>query len=541
MSDNQKGKELATQQEKANDIAAFFQTQSTMDAIMEVLPQHVSAERLLRTALTTIRTNPKILECSKSSLMSCVMGCAILGLEPEPFLGQAYIVPYNNKKVINGKDVWIKEAQLIPGYRGLIALARRAGMVQTVAAHVVYEKDEFDISYGLDDNIIHRPFLDGPRGDPKGAYVVFKFTDGSHSHQYMSESDIMAVARRSKTHKKGPKGEDIFFGPWKTDRGEMMKKTVIRRAIKMVPLSIEDARAPMNAQQLKAKDKADRAMATGLMADSAASSGVSQTALGMFNPDNVVDDAALEARVAEEVLDEYEDAEAIDVDATTGEVTPKQPETFQSVFIQSGVFTAAEQADLALFVGEAAEGEPGGVEAIRTTALTQQAGFIKSFKKWRQDKPADAPAPAKTPPVSMHDKDVPQEQESENPDPNAGQEQAAEEPKKRSRPTKVEMDAKRAEAGAIWVKAGKVLKDAETMVNSFQKDWNSSQCDRVIRDSGWKEPVEEAVEADESEKSMVEKTYECPDLEGTEDPYVTDKMCHARCGQEKQDGCPGRA
>lgn len=39
----------------------------------EVLPKHMDMNRMSRIALTTIRTNPKLLECAVPSLMGAVM------------------------------------------------------------------------------------------------------------------------------------------------------------------------------------------------------------------------------------------------------------------------------------------------------------------------------------------------------------------------------------------------------------------------------------------------------------------------------------
>ena len=82
--------------------------------ISEVLPKHVSAATLTRIAITEIRTNPKLLECSLVSLAGAVMKSAQLGLQLG-LLGHCYLVPY--------KD----EATFILGYKGMIELARRSG------------------------------------------------------------------------------------------------------------------------------------------------------------------------------------------------------------------------------------------------------------------------------------------------------------------------------------------------------------------------------------------------------------------------------
>lgn len=185
------------------------------------LPKHLTADRMLRVAMTSIQKTPKLMECTPQSLLACVMTCAQLGLEPDQFLGQAYLVPYG------------KICTLIPGYRGYIALARRSGELQTLSAQVVYSNDEFTLQYGVDDILVHKPALNG-RGDPIGAYCVFKYKDGAYSFDWMSKDDIEKIRKRSQAANNGP---------WVTDWDEMAKKTVIKRHAKLAPLSVEFQRA----------------------------------------------------------------------------------------------------------------------------------------------------------------------------------------------------------------------------------------------------------------------------------------------------------
>jgi recombination protein RecT len=205
-----------------NSQVATVRDWLTSDAFKEQLrlaaPEMMDVNRLIRIVFTQIRRNPKLMECTRESLMACVMGCAQLGLEPEPFLGQAYLVPYG------------KECTLIPGYRGYIALARRSGEVKSVTAQAVHENDTFELVYGVpEDKLRHVPAI-GKRGDFVGAYVVFRYKDGSYSFDYMPKEDIDKIRKRSKASSSGP---------WVTDYEEMAKKTVIRRHIKIAPLSVE--------------------------------------------------------------------------------------------------------------------------------------------------------------------------------------------------------------------------------------------------------------------------------------------------------------
>ena len=95
-----------------------------MPAIKQAIPKHMTPERLLRIATTSIRQNPKLKVCTAQSLLGAVMQCAQLGLEPS-VLGHAYLVPYKNKKKDGTREWWEDECQFQIGYKGLIELARR--------------------------------------------------------------------------------------------------------------------------------------------------------------------------------------------------------------------------------------------------------------------------------------------------------------------------------------------------------------------------------------------------------------------------------
>lgn len=198
----------------ANTIADYLKKMGPQ--ISKALPKHMDPDRLARVALTTIRTNPKLLQCKVESLMASVMQAAQLGLEPG-LIGHCYIIPYG------------QEAQFIIGYRGLIDLARRSGNIESIAAHAVYEKDEFEFEYGLNEKLVHKPAI-SDRGKPIMYYAYAKFKGGGHQIEVMSIDDIDAIRKRSRASGNGP---------WVTDYDEMAKKTVIRRMVKYLPISVE--------------------------------------------------------------------------------------------------------------------------------------------------------------------------------------------------------------------------------------------------------------------------------------------------------------
>lgn len=213
----------------ANTIATYLKKME--GEIARALPKHISPERMTRIALTTIRTNPQLLQCSVPSLLAAVMQASQLGLEPG-LLGHCYFVPFNNNKT--GQ----KEVQFIIGYKGMIDLARRSGNIKSISAHEVYENDLIELEYGLDEKLSHVPwFLRKDQqfesgGKVIGAYMVAKFNDGGHYIHYMPIEEI-------ETHKKRSRAANN--GPWVTDYVEMCKKTVVRAGWKWLPISIEIA------------------------------------------------------------------------------------------------------------------------------------------------------------------------------------------------------------------------------------------------------------------------------------------------------------
>lgn len=228
--------------------------------ISRALPKHMNVERLARIALTTIRLNPRLLECSPQSLLGAVMQSAQLGLEPGP-LGHAYLVPYKN------------EVTFIIGYKGYLELVRRSGTVVRIAARVVYSNDQFSLTYGDEEKLTHVPSM-RDRGTPIGAYMIATLTTGELVHEWMSIDDIESIRKRSKAANNGP---------WVTDWDEMARKTVVRRGVKYLPLSIEVNRALAQDETVKTDLEPDMTTAIDIGSVPVREIGASQ---GVNSPDD---------------------------------------------------------------------------------------------------------------------------------------------------------------------------------------------------------------------------------------------------------------
>lgn len=205
-------------------LQALLESPKMQLSLHGIASKVLDPKRLLKMILLAVNRQPALLKCTQSSLLEATMTAAELGVDCSGTLGGGYLVPYGQK------------ATFILGYRGLIDLARRGGDVQSITAHVVYKNDKFKLVQGLEEKLEHEPNLDAEHKDDEitGAYMIARFKDGGHHIEYMNIKEILAIKKRSKA------GDS---GPWRTDFAEMVRKTVVRRGAKYLPLSIDAVQA----------------------------------------------------------------------------------------------------------------------------------------------------------------------------------------------------------------------------------------------------------------------------------------------------------
>lgn len=196
--------------------------------IQQVMPRTMSPDRMFQLAMSAYNSTPKLAECSPASVLSCVMKCAALGLEPSAVdgLGRAYILPYRNGKTRR------MEAQFMLGYKGMLDLARRSGEVRSIHAQAVYMGDEF--SNWEDETGQHFRFVNNDVDHSPDrlthVYVNAQLKDGGFVFEVMTKREVDAIRARSKAKD---------YGPWVTDYEAMALKTVIRRSFRYLPVSVE--------------------------------------------------------------------------------------------------------------------------------------------------------------------------------------------------------------------------------------------------------------------------------------------------------------
>ncbi len=213
--------ERSAQPKEAKTILDLLDRQKP--ELEKLLGSVAASERFARVAMTELRRTPKLYECDPLSFLGAVMFSAQLGLEPGP-LGHVYLVPFK------------RECTFILGYKGMVDLAYRSGLVKDVATGIVHERDAFEWREGT------RPFLDHtPSGPPDErdwthAYAVARLKTGGTVFRVIFPEDVEKAKARSQN-------ADSPYSPWVTDQPAMIRKTAVRRLSPMLPQSPAFAQA----------------------------------------------------------------------------------------------------------------------------------------------------------------------------------------------------------------------------------------------------------------------------------------------------------
>ena len=220
------------------DVKAWLQTPAVLASITSALPKHMDGEKFAKIALTAINKNPKLLECTRESLMLAMLTSAALGLEPNG--RDAHLIPYGN------------QCQFQLDYKGIVQLVRRSGEIADIHCDVVRRGDLFEYRFGKVVN--HVPwFLRDDAKKPATAgeiYAVYsrvEMKDGGVACDVMSAEEVNQIRDgRSQGYRAAKKYNKSH--PWDYEENggsynEMAKKTVFKRHSKWLPISSELAEA----------------------------------------------------------------------------------------------------------------------------------------------------------------------------------------------------------------------------------------------------------------------------------------------------------
>lgn len=191
------------------------------------LPKHISADRMVRLAMTSFSQSSSLQKCDMHSIFAAVVIAAQLGLEIGVG-GQGYLVPYKGK------------ATFVPGWQGLVDLVSRAGRA-TVWTGAVYQGDRFDWALGDNPFVKHQP--EGDADDWKSITHVYAIGRVNGSQYPVIEVWTMdrVVRHLNKYNKVGAEHYAL------KNNGQNMemyaRKVALLQVLKYMPKSVEVQRA----------------------------------------------------------------------------------------------------------------------------------------------------------------------------------------------------------------------------------------------------------------------------------------------------------
>lgn len=210
------------------ELRTWLDKPTVLDQLRRALPNDLAPERLARISLTVIERSKGLKQCSPISLLACVVECAQLGFEPDPIMGEAYLVPFK------------EQATLLVGYKGFAKLAFQTGDIYKIPAFVVRKGEEYSEIAGSHAALIHVPKDHGVEKDDSTwthAYAMAFFRDGHTDWQTLERAEVFRRRSRSRAFTSGKKDS-----PWFTDPEMMWRKSAIRALASRLPKSTKDYR-----------------------------------------------------------------------------------------------------------------------------------------------------------------------------------------------------------------------------------------------------------------------------------------------------------
>jgi recombination protein RecT len=223
--------EQAGEQPRPPSLQAQISAPWVQEQIQKQLGPGYDAGVFLRSVVNAIKSAPDLEQCDPASVFGGMFTAAQLRLEIGNALGQAFLIPRQNRK--NERYGW--EASFQIGYKGLLALAYRTGVITGANAELVRVGDTFKRAsssergpfYDLDYGAEH----DNPETAIMGV-IGFFWVRGSERPVWRYLTIDQVEERRP-----GFTREKWHKGPWATAYPEMVEKTGLINALRFAPKS----------------------------------------------------------------------------------------------------------------------------------------------------------------------------------------------------------------------------------------------------------------------------------------------------------------
>lgn len=220
-------------------IAKYLATPSIKENIESVVGKE-HATQFISDIVSCVQNNNTLSTCSNRSILSGALLAKAISLPLTPQLGYAYLVPFDNKKIINGQTQWVKEAQFQMGYKGYVQLALRSGRYKKLFATDVRKGEVVNFN-PFEDTFELSPieFEKRTAKDDKGNFLVpvigyyakFELMNGFIKELYMPYEDMLEYAKKYSKAYRSDIQKHTAYSFWTTKFEDMAKKTMLRQLL----------------------------------------------------------------------------------------------------------------------------------------------------------------------------------------------------------------------------------------------------------------------------------------------------------------------
>lgn len=208
-----------------NEVQVSFSEQLTdkLISIKDALPKDFNRERFVQNTIAVLNEKPELQKANKAQLLLGLVKGAMLNLNYQN--REFYLLPYGN--TVNFQF----------DYRGLAKVAKQYSIrpIKEIHSDLVREGDKFQFSIVDNNQVVNFEPIPFSDADIVGVFTYIEYEDGSIVCERMSVKDVNDVRNNYSKQSNG--------NAWSKSWGEMARKSCIRRALKTVELSFENAEA----------------------------------------------------------------------------------------------------------------------------------------------------------------------------------------------------------------------------------------------------------------------------------------------------------
>lgn len=247
---------------KVTTLSELFQHPGLRERMEKIIPDHLNADRMIRTMMNATLKAPKLQEVHPLSMLGAAMVIGYLGLEPNTPLGLVHLIPFevNKWNPNTRKREFIRtDVNVIIGYQGYIDLIDRGGLVKELDCQNIWPGDNWELERGSNAHFKHvEKFADRlPTVEPDYVYMFARKMNGGEVVELLSKADVHYLRNNSQGWKTAQyaladakeRGKDPMAdaryrdAPWVKFAPAMWRKTALRAGQKWLPKSPQLAHA----------------------------------------------------------------------------------------------------------------------------------------------------------------------------------------------------------------------------------------------------------------------------------------------------------